>query len=121
MLIVHAALQSIPSDVVEAARIDGAGQIRIAWSVKIPMVRSALVLSGLFSIIGTLQLFNEPQIMRRVSSAVGSDYTPNLLVYATANVPNYNLAAAYSVVLALITCVLSFTFLHIAQRRGVEA
>ena len=120
MLIIYAALQAIPPELTEAARIDGAGQWRIAWSVKIPMVAPALGLTGVFSIIGTLQLFNEPLVMRSVSSAVGSDYTPNMVVYSTSNIPNYNLAAAFSVVLALVTCVLSFTFLKFAQRRTVS-
>jgi multiple sugar transport system permease protein len=118
MLIIYAALQAIPPELTEAARMDGAGQWRIAWSVKIPMVAPALGLTGVFSIIGTLQLFNEPLVMRSFSSAVGTNYTPNMVVYATANIPNYNLAAAYSVVLALVTCVLSFTFLKIAGRRA---
>ncbi len=120
MLIIYAALQGIPPELTEAARMDGAGQWRIAWSVKVPMVAPALGLTGVFSIIGTLQLFNEPLVMQSVSSAVGSNYTPNMVVYATANIPNYNLAAAFSVVLALVTCVLSFTFLKIAQRRTVS-
>ena len=118
MLIVHSALQAIPAEVLEAARVDGAGQWRTAWSIKIPMVAPALVLTGVFSIIGTLQLFNEPFVMRTVSSAVSTDYTPNMVVHATANVPNYNLAAAFSVVLALVTCVLSFVFLKATQRRA---
>lgn len=120
MLIIYSALQAVPREVIEAATVDGAGQIRIAWSVKIPHVLPALVLTGVFSIIGTLQLFNEPQVFRGLSSAVGSDYTPNLVVYSTLNIPNYHLAAAYSVVLALITCVLSFAFLRLARRRAFQ-
>jgi multiple sugar transport system permease protein len=118
MLIIYSALQAIAPELTEAARMDGAGQWRIAWSIKIPMVFPALILTGVFSIIGTLQLFNEPLVMRLVSSAVSTDYTPNMLVYATVNGGNYNLAAAFSVVLALVTCVLSFTFLKITQRRA---
>jgi multiple sugar transport system permease protein len=38
-------------------------------------------------------------------------------VYTTASVPNYNLAAAFSVVLALATFVLSFVFLKATQRK----
>jgi multiple sugar transport system permease protein len=86
----------------------------------VPLVRPALVLTGVFSIIGTLQLFNEPLVVRGFSSAVPTDYSPNMLVYATVNGGNYNLAAAYSVVLALVTCVLSFTFLKITQRRAAS-
>lgn len=118
MLIIYSALQAIPREVTEAAVVDGAGQFRIAWSIKIPIVAPALVLTGVFSIIGTLQLFNEPTVFRGLSSAVSSVYTPNMLVQATSNVPNYNLAAAFSVVLALLTCVLSFTFLKVTQKRA---
>ena len=120
MLIIYSALKAIPAEVIEAATVDGAGQVRIAWSIKIPHVTPALVLTGVFSIIGTLQLFNEPQIFRTISSAVSSTYTPNMVVYSTSSIPNYHLAAAYSVVLALITCALSFTFLKVTQRRAFQ-
>jgi multiple sugar transport system permease protein len=120
MLIIYSALKAIPAEVLEAATVDGAGQVRIAWSIKIPHVVPALVLTGVFSIIGTLQLFNEPQVFRTISSAVGSDYTPNMVVYSTSSIPNYHLAAAYSVVLAVLTCVLSFLFLKLAQRRAFQ-
>lgn len=117
MLIIYSSLLAIPSEVYEAARLDGAGQLRIAWSVKIPMVAPAIVLTAVFSIIGTLQLLAEPQVFRTFSSAVTSTYTPNLTVYSTSAVPNFHLAAAFSVVLALATFVLSFTFLKLTQRR----
>jgi len=120
MLIIHSALKAVPREVIEAATVDGAGQVRIAWSIKIPHVLPALVLTGIFSIIGTLQLFNEPQVFRGITSAVSSKFTPNMVVVATSNVPDYHLAAAYSVVLALLTCVLSFLFLKLAQRRAFQ-
>lgn len=116
MLIIYSTLLAIPPDLYEAARIDGAGHARIAWSIKIPLVRPALVLAGVLSIIGTLQLLAEPQTFRAFSSAVTSTYTPNMTIYATSSVPNVSLAAAFSVVLALATFVLSFTFLRISRR-----
>jgi multiple sugar transport system permease protein len=120
MLIIYTALKAVPPDVLEAATMDGAGQVRIAWSIKIPHVLPTLVLTGIFSIIGTLQLFNEPHVFRGISSAVSSKYTPNMVVYATSTIPDYHLAAAYSVVLALLTCVLSFLFLKLAQKRAFQ-
>jgi multiple sugar transport system permease protein len=117
MLIIYSALLSIPQDIYEAARIDGAGQLRIAWSIKIPLVVPALVLTGIFSIIGTLQLLTEPQVFQSFSNAVTSVFTPNLTIYSTASVPNISLAAAMSVVLALTTFALSFTVLKFTQRR----
>lgn len=117
MLIIYSALLSIPSEIYEAARLDGAGQFRIAWSVKIPLVMPAIILTSVFSIIGTLQLLTEPQVFRQFTSSITSAFTPNLLVYSTSAVPNFNLAAAFSVVLAIATFILSFTVLRLTQRR----
>jgi multiple sugar transport system permease protein len=120
MLIIYSSLLAIPGEVYEAARLDGASQFRIAWSIKIPLVMPAIILTAIFSIIGTLQLLAEPQVFRSFTTAVGSTYTPNLLVYTTAAVPNISLAAAYSVVLALATFILSFTFLKVTQRKAFQ-
>ncbi len=117
MLIIYSALLAIPSEVYEAAVLDGASQTRIARSIKIPMVLPAISLTAIFSIIGTLQLLAEPQVFRSFSSAVTSTFTPNMTVYTTSAVPNTSLAAAFSVVLALATFVLSFGFLKLSQRR----
>ncbi len=118
MLIIFAAMQAIPQSVYEAAKVDGAGGIRTAWSIKIPLVMPALVLTGVFSIIGTLQLFTEPIVFRAISTNVTSSFTPNVLAYTTASANNYPLAAAISVVLAVATFILSFTFLRITARRS---
>jgi len=120
MLIIYSALLSIPQEIYEAARLDGANQFRIAISIKIPLVVPALVLTGIFSIIGTLQLLAEPQVFQSFSSAVTSTFTPNLTIYSTASVPNISLAAAMSVVLALATFALSFTVLKLTQRRTAQ-
>lgn len=120
MLIIYSALLAVPTEIYEAARLDGAGQFRIAWSIKIPLVAPALVLTVVFSIIGTLQLFAEPQVFTQFTSTVTNTFTPNLVVRSVAAIPNFNLAAAYSVVLALATFVLSFSFLRVTRRRAVS-
>jgi multiple sugar transport system permease protein len=119
MLIIYAGLQAIPADLYEAARLDGASEWRVASRIKLPLVRGSLVLTAVFSIIGTLQLFSEPQVLRAVTDDISSSYTPNLLAYTQAftdNNPNY--AAAIAVVLAVGTFILSFGFLKLVQRRG---
>ena len=117
MLIIFAALQAIPGSIVEAARIDGAGEIAIALRVKLPIVVPAVVVTGLFTIIGTLQLFNEPSILSAISNAISSNYTPNMMAYNAAYGNNNEpLSAAISVSLALITFVLSFGFLRLTAR-----
>ena len=120
MLIIYSSLLAIPTELYEAARLDGAGQLRMAWSIKIPLIMPAIILTAIFSIIGTLQLLAEPQVFRSFSSAVNSTFTPNLTVYSTSSIPNFNLAAAFSVVLALATFVLSFAFLKFTQRKEAK-
>ncbi len=119
MLIIFAALQAIPTELYESARLDGASGWRIAWHIKIPLVTPALILTCIFSIIGTLQLFNEPQVLSTISNNISTSYTPNLYDYYTAfSNNNYYYGAAIAVILALVTCVLSFGFLHITRRQA---
>jgi len=117
MLIIFAALQAIPRDLYEAARIDGASGLQLALRIKIPIIWPALILTGVFSIIGTLQLFTEPQVLRNITTSISSTYTPNLFAFTQASANNYNYAAAVSILLAVVTAVLSFFFLRFTQRR----
>ncbi len=119
MLIIFAALQAIPVELSEAARLDGCSGVDIARFIKIPIVAPALVLTCVLSIIGTLQLFTEPQVLTQISNAITSTYTPNLYAYFTAfNNNNYYYTAALSVVLAVVTFIFSFGFLRLTQRQS---
>lgn len=119
MLIIVAQLKSIPPELYEAAKVDGAGPLRIARSIQIPLIAPALMLTTIFSIIGTLQLFAEPQVLQNVAPAIDSQYTPNLSAYTTAFAYNdYNLAAAQAVLIALVAFVLSFTFLRLTNGKN---
>jgi multiple sugar transport system permease protein len=122
MLILYAALQAISPEIYESARIDGCSGFRLAWSIKIPLILPALVLTFIFSIIGTLQLFTEPQVMSAISNNISTSYTPVFYAYTSAFANNnYYYAAALSVVLAVITCIFSFSVLRITQRQaGVQ-
>ena len=81
MLIFLAALQAIPHDLYEAARIDGASGWQVATKIKIPLVRGAALLAVLLSIIGTIQLFNEPTVMKTMNPWMGDAYTPMMMAY----------------------------------------
>lgn len=118
MLVLYTALRAIPKELYQAAQLDGCGDLRIAWHIKIPLVRPALIMTGVFSIIGTLQLFNEPSVLKPVAAgSIDTGYTPSMLAYQAAFGANdYNIAATIAVVLALTTAVLSFTFLKLSQR-----
>ncbi|MEU7482383.1 sugar ABC transporter permease [Streptomyces sp. NPDC042319] len=119
MLVLIAQLKAVPQELYEAARIDGANARQVALHIKIPLIRPALVLTCVFSIIGTLQLFAEPMVLRPLASSIDSGYTPNLHAYSEAFVGNnQHLAAAEAVLLALVACVLSFGFLRLVGQRG---
>lgn len=58
MMIYIAGLQSIPNEVIEAARLDGVKRGQIIRHIKIPMIWSSIVVSMFFAIVGALQLFD---------------------------------------------------------------
>jgi multiple sugar transport system permease protein len=120
MVIIYSALQGVPRELFEAARLDGASERRIALSIKIPYVRGALVLTGMLSIIQMLQLFNEPALFRNITPQTVSDsFTPIMIIYNQAfNAGNYHYAAALSVLLALILGVASFLFYRLTSKEA---
>ncbi|MFG3119452.1 carbohydrate ABC transporter permease [Streptomyces sp. NPDC048197] len=121
MLVLIAQLKSVPGELYEAARIDGASAWQVARHVKLPLIRPALVLTTVFSIIGTLQLFAEPMVLRPLASSIDSGFTPNLHAYSEAFVGNDpHVAAAEAVLLALVACALSFGFLRLVGGRTKE-
>ncbi|MFI1501538.1 carbohydrate ABC transporter permease [Streptomyces platensis] len=121
MLVLIAQLKAVPGELYEAARIDGANAWQVARHIKLPLIRPALVLTGVFSIIGTLQLFAEPMVLRPLASSIDSGFTPNLHAYSEAFVGNNpHAAAAEAVLLALVACVLSFGFLRLVGGRAKE-
>jgi multiple sugar transport system permease protein len=83
MLIFLSALQAVPRDLYEAARLDGASGFQISMRIKVPLVRGAALLAVLLSIIGTIQLFNEPVVLQAANSWMGKDFTPMMLTYNT--------------------------------------
>ena len=123
MIIMYAALRAIPTELYEAAELDGASQFRIAWSVKIPAIRSAILLTVIFSIIGTFQLFNEPSLLANIApNSIGSSYTPNLYAFNLAFVnQDVNYAAAVAFLLGVVIAIISFIVqTSVARREGLD-
>jgi multiple sugar transport system permease protein len=119
MIILYAALRSIPDDLYEAAEIDGAGQLRVAWSIKLPAIRPALLLTVIFSIIGSFQLFNEPNLLANIApNSIGTDFTPNLYAYNVAfRNQEINYAAALAFLLGIFIMIISFVVQSATNRR----
>jgi multiple sugar transport system permease protein len=85
----------------------------------VPLLRPALLLCTVFSVIGSFQLFNEPSILRAAApDAINSSYTPNLYIYRLAfQDQRLNYAAALSFLLGLVVFVLSYVVTWTATRR----
>ena len=120
MLIFLAALQSVPRELYEAARIDGATGWQIVRRIKLPMVRSASLLAVLLSIIGTVQLFNEPTVLYSQNQWMGLDYTPMMMAYnsmtGALSPSGSGPASAISVLIALVAGVLAALYALVQNR-----
>jgi multiple sugar transport system permease protein len=118
MLIFYSALKTIPTELYEAAAIDGAGTFRTILSVKLPALRGALVITTMFSFIGSIQMFNEPQLLRTIApNAISSSYTPNLYAYNLAFIGGqYNYSATIAIVMGVLTAAVAYYF----QVRGMR-
>jgi multiple sugar transport system permease protein len=88
----------------------------MAWHIKLPLIRPTIVMSMVLTVIGTMQLFTEPQVMAQISDSIPSYYTPNMFAYTQISGDNYSFAAAISVMLALVGLVMSFAFIRITRR-----
>ncbi|MEJ1091422.1 sugar ABC transporter permease [Microbacterium istanbulense] len=119
MLIFYSSLKTIPGELYEAAAIDGAGQWRIITAIKIPALRGAIVIATIFSIIGSFQLFNEPNILRPLApNVITTFYTPNMYAYNLSFAgQQFNYAATVAIIMGIITAVIAY----VVQLRGSRA
>ncbi len=60
-----AALMSVPTDVLEAAQIDGAGGLRTLLRIKIPLISPTILFAAVVALINAMQLFDQPYIMTK--------------------------------------------------------
>ncbi|MFB7331238.1 sugar ABC transporter permease [Streptomyces adustus] len=121
MIVIYTALQAIPAEVYEAAELDGATPLQIALRIKIPMVAPSLVLTFFFSIIATLQVYNEPTTLKPLTNSLPTTWSPLMKVYQDAfGKGDIYAAAAEATLIAFVTLVLSFGFLRAANRRNKQ-
>lgn len=105
IVIMYGALNGIPDEVIEAARIDGAGALQIALRIQVPMLRKWIAYMLILAFAGGAQLFVEPQLVGTASfGQVPDDWSPNQLSYQYAFVvADFNGAAAIAVVLLVLS------------------
>lgn len=113
IIILYGALNTISSDVMEAARIDGAGPLKTAWYIQIPLMRKWIVYMAIVSLAAGSQLFVEPRVLSQASrGVVPKDYSLNQLAYqfAFGTQADYNGSAAISILLLVVAAGLAAVF-----------
>jgi ABC-type sugar transport system permease subunit len=119
MLIMLAGLQAIPPELAEAAKVDGAGPVRILFRITIPLLRPVIVFSVTLSIIGTFSLFTEPAILFEPDGGPAhSAQTPVLEIWQTTfSYLRVGYAAAMSYIYFAIIMVVALAQYFLVSRR----
>lgn len=119
MIIFVAGLQTIPEDLYEAARIDGASPLRRFWHVTLPGLAPVVLLVSVLTMAGYLQLFAEPYVMTQ--GGPGQSTVSVLYFMYEQGFKWWNLGRASAVAFLLFILVLAVTLvqLAVARRRGV--
>ena len=112
IVIMYGALNNISTEVMEAARIDGANAFQTAIHIQLPMMRKWITYMVILSLAAGTQLFVEPQLVSQASiGVVGNDYSLNQLSYLYAfQQNNFNGSAALSILLLVVSLALSAFF-----------
>ena len=119
MIIFVAALQGIPGELYEAARLDGASRWQEFWRITLPMLRPTLLLVSVLTIAGYFQLFAEPYVMTQ-GGPVQSTVSVLYFMYEE-GFKWWNVGSASAVALILFLITLAVTALQFRITRGAEA
>lgn len=120
MVVYLAGLQSVPTDTVEAAIIDGAGKIRQFFAVTLPLIMPSVTFCVFLSLVNAVKVFDIPLSLTfggpgTATTAISFD------IYKEAFINNrYGYATAKSVVLFLITIAFTFIQLTAFKKKEVE-
>lgn len=116
MMLLMAGMQSIPQELYESARVDGASWWSTERSITIPLLRRSIVLSLIISVVGSFLAFNQFYIMTQ--GGPGTSTTPVVLSIVNTGFTSFNigLASAMSVVLIVVVGLISFAQFHFLQR-----
>ncbi len=111
VVVQYGSLQSIPDDVLEAASIDGANRLQVAWLIKLPMIKKYLVYMGILVFAAGLQVFVEPQLISAsVYPGLAANWSLNQLAYSFAFQQNNLAAAAALSLMLLLVCIIAAVF-----------
>ncbi len=112
IVVMYGALNNISTEIMEAARVDGANAVQTAFYIQLPLLRKWIAYMAVLSVAAGTQLFVEPTLLSQASNAVvPNDYSLNQLAYQYAfNLNDLNGSAAISVLLLLVAVIVSAVF-----------
>lgn len=112
MIIYYAGLQQIPESLYEAAKVDGATMFQTFFKVTLPLLRPVMFFAMLMSIIGNLQIFDEPMILVGLGGGTGrAGQTAMMYMYQTAfNWREFGTGSAMAYIMFFIIIVASLLF-----------
>jgi multiple sugar transport system permease protein len=117
MVILYTAIRGLPAELFEAAELDGASEFQIAVRIKLPLIAPAITMVALFSVIGALQLFNEPTTLKPLANAITSTWVPLMRVYTAAFVNNSIYEGAATSFILIIMTVTATVIVNVIGRR----
>lgn len=118
MVIYLGALQSIPGDMYEAAKIDGASRFQMLWSLTIPNLTAIISLNMFLTLSGALAVFDLPFVLTKGGPAGASETFLFKTIETAFQFNNYGLASAMSVVLLLFTAIILLVQNLVINRKG---
>jgi multiple sugar transport system permease protein len=112
VLILLAGLQSVPVELVEAARVDGTSALQLFWRVLTPCLRPFFVVALLFRSIYIIRTFDVILLLFGSIGGLGNSALlwGNYLYFQTYNVWDLGLSSAISIVMVLATCIWTFAY-----------
>jgi multiple sugar transport system permease protein len=113
-LLLLAGLQTIPNDVYESGRVDGAGMFARFWYITLPLLKPAILVALLFRTVDALRVFDLPQVMTR--GAFGTESLSILVQQYVVRTPDPGYGAALSTLTFVIVLVIGIVFVRLLGR-----
>lgn len=120
MVLFLAAMQGIPEEFYEAARMEGASGVRQFWHITLPMIREVLTVGVVFLIISSMKFFDAIWVMESQYPTKESHVLATVLYQKVFTEYNIGYAAAVAVMLFLIVFVATLVTFRVSRREVVE-
>jgi N,N'-diacetylchitobiose transport system permease protein len=121
VITVYSGLAQVPHELVEAARVDGAGPVRIFRDVTFPVLKPILLILTSLSIIWDFGVFAQPYLLIGASHIDSTNYLMGVYVFIKGYADhNFGLGATISLLMLLMVAVLSVPYVRQMVKSGMK-